>query len=345
MRHILLATTLAVSLCGWAHADNFVCRSQGGTSPYPVQERADLDHLRYAPVIGTDARIRRFAAYVAVFDDADDDNADGRADLTANPSFVSYHLRGVQPSSDGQYREPDISITRPNDWYRGEDLSDLWTGRPGITHTRIDDSYDGIGRIWNRGHLAMADHAQRISAEASCNTHFFWNASPQAADFNQGPWLHLETYSAAVSNAAGEAWIVAGPIFDRGREILYIGDAGEVPVAVPHAFFKIIVVETQHGVQARSFIYEHPSHLDAGGHPAPDAPSNDPWVKCSSASNERYDYDHRDNLVSIANIEARTGLHFYALASVVDRQAVADDLWPIPEQFWSGFICGGQRQH
>src|SRR3546814_3249238 len=66
--------------------------------------------------------------------------------------------------------------------------------------------------IWNRGHLAMSDHAQRISPEAGCNTHVFWNASPQAADLNQGPWLHLENYSAAASNKYRSVWVIAGPI-------------------------------------------------------------------------------------------------------------------------------------
>lgn len=340
-----LGTGLALLMATPATADKFHCRSSDRTSPYPVEMTGQHDHLRYAPAtIGLD--VREFAAYTAVFDGTDDDNGDGTPDLTANPTFVAYHLRGVRPDSNGAYREPDVSIERPGDWYRAPDLDFLWTNRPSVSDDRIDNSYDGIGRTWNRGHLAMADHAQRISAEASCNTHFFWNASPQAAEFNQGPWLHLETYSAAVSNSAGEAWIMAGPIFDAGRDILYIGDNGEVPVAVPHAFFKIIVVETRWGVQTRSFIYEHPSSVAANGHPGPDEPGNDPWVKCSSATNGRHDYNHADNLVSIATIEARTGLRF--MPNITDRDTLVaaehDDLWPIPANFWTGFICGGQRE-
>ncbi len=56
----------------------------------------------------------------------------------------------------------------------------LWANRAGVAKKRLDDSYDGIGNTWNRGHLAMSDHAQRIAAEAACNTHHFWNGSPQA---------------------------------------------------------------------------------------------------------------------------------------------------------------------
>jgi len=138
---------------------------------------------------------------------------------------------------------------------------------------------------------------------------------------------------------------MTGPIFDEGRAIHYIGDNGEVPVAVPHAFFKIMVVETQWGLQARAFIYEHRSAPRRDGQPYPIPSESDPWVKCSMAGNGRHDYDHTDNLVSIAQIEARTGLQF--LPNVPGRtelvSAIHDDLWPIPEQFWSGFACGGQR--
>jgi len=130
-RQLLTAAVLAAAFAApFAHAEEFDCRSSGGTSPYPVVLTGEHDHLRYAPDV-SGLLLREFAAYAAVFDGPDDDNGDGEADLTGNPTFVAYHLIGVGPSPDGAYREPDVSIDRPQDWYRGEDLSFMWTARPG----------------------------------------------------------------------------------------------------------------------------------------------------------------------------------------------------------------------
>src|SRR3546814_1929381 len=71
---------------------------------------------------------------------------------------------------------------------------------------------------------------------SGCNTHVFWNASPQAADLNQGPWLHLENYSAAASNKYRSVWVIAGPIFDPSTPKLTIGDPNELKVEIPDAF-------------------------------------------------------------------------------------------------------------
>jgi DNA/RNA endonuclease G (NUC1) len=185
---------------------------------------------------------------------ADGDDDDGQPDIRINPQFVIYELRGLAPGANGIYEEPDRSITRPNRWYASPDLAPLVQGIPGVTNARIDNSYSGVGEVWNRGHLAMSDHAQRISFEAACNTHQFWNASPQAADLNQGPWRHLEDYSAAASNKYRSLWVVAGPIFDPATPRLTIGDAGEPPVEIPDAFFKILVHESPAGIHTLAFI-------------------------------------------------------------------------------------------
>jgi DNA/RNA endonuclease G (NUC1) len=216
---------------------------------------------------------------------------------------------------------------------------------PNVTSERIDNSYTGVGEIWNRGHLAMSEHAQRISPQAACNTHHFWNASPQAEELNQGPWLHLETYSAAASNKYRSVWVVAGPIFDNSTPHLTIGDPGEVPVEVPDAFFKVIIHESPRGIDTLAFIFEQPNAL-VSGTPRPTRT----WIKCSTAEGTPgWDYDHRPQLVSIGDIEARTGLTFFP--GRVDRQSLtafrATQLWTVEERYWAPGrgTCGGQRGH
>ena len=332
---------VAMLVCDDAAAEKFTCKSDEGFSPYPVQATPGYDHERYAPKVREE--FKRFGAYVSSFDSVDDDDGDGTPDLLAVPQWVSYELKGLSAQVDGTYREPDISIDRPNDWYKSPGLAFLWTNRPGIRKRRIDDSYDGIGRVWNRGHLAMADHAQRISWQVSCNTHFFWNAVPQAADMNQGPWRHLEDYTAAAANKFKRLWIVVGPVFEKGKPIGFIGERakGEVPVAVPHSMFKVVVRELADGeIAALAFLFAQQYTEGSDGQPRP----TETWVNCSKARGQNHVYDHRSRLRSVAEIEDLTGLVFFPNA--VNREQVKSEtpanLWPVAKKYWDPRLCAGQ---
>lgn len=337
---VLIGCITAVSTP--ALAVPFKCSGQAA-SPYPPLVASDHDHRRMAPQLS--GLWKPFTAYLASFDDEDDDDGDGQPDARINPEFVVYELRGVAPDENGNYPEPDVSIKRPGKWYTSAELVPLVESQPNVTDERIDNSYTGIGEIWNRGHLAMSEHAQRISPEAACNTHHFWNASPQAEELNQGPWLHLENYSAAASNKNRSVWVIAGPVFNAATPRLTIGDPGEVPVEVPDAFFKVIIHESPSGIDTLAFIFEQPNAL-VDGSPKPTRS----WIKCSAAEGtEGWDYDHRPQLVSIADIEARTGLNFFP--GRADRQSLtafrATQLWVVEERYWAPGrgTCGGQRGH
>ena len=111
---------------------------------------------------------RSFTAFHADFDDSDDDDGDGQPDIRINPEFVIYELRGLAPNANGIYEEPDRSITRPNRWYASPDLAPLVQSIPGVTNARIDNSYSGVGEVWNRGHLGLRlIHIQKAMAAAS----------------------------------------------------------------------------------------------------------------------------------------------------------------------------------
>jgi hypothetical protein len=337
-----MAVALLATFSVPAAAQSFRC-SGAALSPYPALVATDHDHQRVAPHPA--GLTKPFTAFYASFDDSDDDDTDGTADFRLNPEFVVYELRGVAPNGNGDFAEPARSIVRPGKWYTSPELVPLVDAIEGLTNRRIDDSYTGIGTIWNRGHLAMSDHAQRIGAEASCNTHHFWNASPQAQDLNQGPWQHLENYSAAVSNKYRSVWIIAGPIYDPLTPKLTIGDPGELPIEIPDALFKVIVHESPSGIDTLAFIYEQPNALNADGMPVPTAT----WVNCNRANALGFTYDHRANLASIATIEQRTGLTFFAdkpnRQSLIDARAT--EMWPVEERYWDpgSAVCARQRGH
>lgn len=311
-------------------------------SPYADFQATFHDHDRVKPA--APGITKKFTAYTSTVDDQDDDTGDGQADFRVSPIYVAYELRGVAPGAAGNYDEPALSVDGPSSWYSSEELVPMVESIPGVTKKRIDSSYDGIGSIWNRGHMAMNDHAQRIGFEAACNTHNFFNAAPQAAELNQGPWRHLENYSAAASNKFRSVWVVAGPIFDPATPSLFIGDPGEVPVEVPDAFFKVIIHEGPSGIETLAFIFPQPNVAAAGGTPVPAAS----WVKCSGAAPAGFEYNHEPSLVSIADIERLTGIRFFEGRE--DREALisfrAQRLWPVETPYWDSTAqCRGQRFH
>lgn len=298
-------------------------------SPYVAFEPTFHDHDRLKPAVrGVE---KRFTAYTSIADDRDDDDGDGQPDVRASPAAVVYELRGVAPKASGNYDEPAISVDGPSSWYASPELVPLVEDLPGVTNERIDSSYDGIGSVWNRGHLAMNEHAQRIGFEAACNTHNFFNAAPQAAELNQGPWRHLENYSAAASNKFRSIWVVAGPIFDPATPRLFIGDPGEVPVEVPDAFFKVLIHESPSGVDTLAFIFAQPNALASNNKPAPAVS----WVKCSGQAPAGFQYNHEPSLVTIAEIEQRTGIRFFS--GRPDRDQLvnfrATRLWPVETRY------------
>jgi len=335
LKKILLVSAVVFSV--QSHAVKFECETEHAASPYPFFEMTELDNERYAPAFAS-GKVKRFTSYTAVFDDEDDDNGDGYSDLLANPMFVTYHLPGVTPT-DGVYNEPAISIDRPAKWYRSPELIELLGKQTGVTSTLIDDSYRGVGRIWNRGHWAMSDHSQRVSWEASCNTHHFWNASPQAAKLNQGVWAYLETYSAALSNMMGNAWIITGPIFEPGKKIHYIGDDTEIPVAIPHQLFKVIVYEDNGLLRLLPFVFDQNVALKENSKGELMPVSNTKWDTCSSRMKKGREYDLNQYLTSVSYIENKTGLVFFAGLDSTLRQSVAQykpaTIKVIPDNFWS----------
>lgn len=309
-----------------AYAYKLKCRSQQNTSPYTVRSFPGYDHDRF----GTLPRqiFKEFGAYVSSFDSDDDDNGDGTPDLRANPEWVTYEIKRYRDDGAGNFTNPNPSIDRPT-WYEHPDLAFL-NQQAGVTAQNLDDSYSGIGTVWNRGHLAMSAHALRLGWQQACNTHFFLNAVPQQADFNQGDWLDLEAFAGAAANKFGSVWVITGPIFRTGTPIQTIGDPGEIPIAIPHALFKILIKEPAGGglPDVLAFIYEQPLTT---------------YRRCGSAANVP-PYDHVGKLVSVSNIEQQTGLTFFnnLHRTTAQLQAfksqTATSLWVVEDRFY-GIKC------
>ena len=216
-----------------------VCRDR----PYKVEIPEGYDHKRYAPLPMN--RLYNAGGYIASIDTDDDDNGDGVKDFMAQPNWVSYQLNAYYRSEHaGGWKKPES-------WYRNT-IFDSERHR-NKTEKALDSSYEGIGRIYNRGHLAMRSDMNRISPQMGCNSHNFTNAVPQVASFNQGIWLGLENYISSLANVKGTVWVSAGPIF-KGKT-RYIGDAGEVLIGIPSSLWKTVVWVEDGNLQWRAWIY------------------------------------------------------------------------------------------
>ena len=106
---------------------------------------------------------------------------------------------------------------------------------------------------------------------------------------NQGIWKDLEDRTAEWADEYSAVWIMDGPIIFNKKPSKWLGQPGEVPVAIPDAFFKIVVREIGGVPQVLAFIYpqEGIAYKRSGG------------------------YDHTLYLTSVDIIEVLTGLDFF----------------------------------
>lgn len=181
------------------------------------------------------------------------------------------------------------------------------------TDSRISTSdYDNCG--FSRGHMAPKFALQsRFGKDGSNETFIMSNVCPQYQSFNDGQWGELETLIAGTNvggtltrgwaDTFGQVWVTVGPIFDEERAPLDCG------VEVPNAFYCIVIDLVGSAPRAMAFILDHEDERHA---------------------------DLSEKLVSIRNVEARTGLDFFsALPDSIEvplESSKAVAMWPKTDQ-------------
>jgi endonuclease G len=188
----------------------------------------------------------------------------GYSDALGNPLWVAYRMADIDLKD---------SPPRPDD-FRADTR----------TAARIDPAvYNRSG--YDRGHLAPNYAiATRYGVRAQEETFLLSNIAPQKHGLNAGLWKALEQKIAtSYPGRFGEVWVIAGPVFGARPQRL------QQRVAVPEAFYMIIVDESDGRVRAEAFLF--PQEPGEGGL-------------------DRF-------LVTIDDLEQRTGLDF--LAALPDR--------------------------
>ncbi|MFC1883628.1 DNA/RNA non-specific endonuclease [Thermodesulfobacteriota bacterium] len=183
-----------------------------------------------------------------------------------------------------------------------------------------DESYD-IPEKWNlenpkrpqlghvRGLLCTKRHALRLGENAYWNAHTVLNACPQKLKLNTGIWEDLNQKTLEWADEFGSIWVITGPIIYNNKPSLWLGQNGEIRIAIPDGFFKVIIREVGGRPDVLAFVYpqEGMAYKRSGG------------------------YDHTPYLTSVDIIEALTGLDFFPkiadnLEEVIER-TVSIRLW------------------
>lgn len=153
----------------------------------------------------------------------------GYSDALGNPLWAAYRLR------DLDWREP---APRP-EVFRADTR----------TVARIEPA-DYTRSGYDRGHMAPNyGIATRFGRQAQEETFLMSNISPQKHALNAGPWKALEQRIATnYPGRFGEVWVLAGPVFAAQPDRL------KRRVAVPTAFFMIILDESEGRLRAEAFL-------------------------------------------------------------------------------------------
>ncbi len=118
------------------------------------------------------------------------------------------------------------TLKRANDFHEDEEV-------PVPRATSAD--YKGSG--WTRGHMCPAGD-NKWDRQAMYESFSFVNMCPQNANLNNGLWNSMEMDCRKWAKIYGEIYIICGPLFyNQEHETI-----GENKVAVPEAFFKVILI-------------------------------------------------------------------------------------------------------
>lgn len=189
-----------------------------------------------------------FEAYVVSFDGSDDDDGDGKPDFWGIPEFVAYEIRRKMKKH---------SLARRPGWTTDEKLF-----KSGIAPDDRTYAVSGTRKLpevktafrFVRGHMCPKSTAERISVKAAIETHTMLNACPQLQFQNNGVWKELERQCEDLADKYGRVWVVCGPVFFNKSPSMWLGQNGEKQAAIPDAFFKIIIRQTDGKVTHQAYL-------------------------------------------------------------------------------------------
>ena len=153
----------------------------------------------------------------------------------------------------------------------------------------LNSDYKDSG--YSRGHLCPAGD-NKWDKDAMYETFLLSNVCPQNANLNSGVWNQIEMSCRRWAERDSDLYIITGPMYFRSSKRRYIG---ENRVAVPDAFFKVILC--LRGPKAIGFICRNTE---------------------GKGRKDQYTY-------SLSQLERLTGLHFFPLLDSNTRSLIEDN--------------------
>jgi endonuclease G, mitochondrial len=175
-------------------------------------------------------------------------------------SNVDASPRRKRPEPGRDYTRRGLTGLGPNDqekWFTDPRIS-AHEQLPDRFFTKDRASFDK-GHIVRREDVAWGDSFDELR-RANGDTFHVTNCSPQVADFNRsnrkGVWGELENI--VLKQAATERYcLFAGPVFRSGdRTFRGVDDEGDVHIAIPRQFWKIVVAQSDGALQAFAFLLD-----------------------------------------------------------------------------------------
>ncbi|MFA6688934.1 MAG: DNA/RNA non-specific endonuclease [Sphaerochaetaceae bacterium] len=180
-----------------------------------------------------------------------------------------------------EHEQPDwvaYELTR-EEVYGSEERKDNFRPDPQVaTGSATLDDYRGSG--YDRGHLIPAADL-KWSAEAMSDSFYLSNMSPQDPQFNRGIWGTLEGVVRNFAATEESVYVVTGPVLTDGP----YKTIGKNKVSVPKRYYKVVLDYREPEIKAIGFLLP----------------------------NEGSKKSVQSFAVSVADVEAATGLDFFPL--------------------------------
>lgn len=163
--------------------------------------------------------------------------------------------RGFTLSYSADYKTPQ--------WVAWELTEQETVGEEGRANSFLSDpeirgakayTADYTNSGYDRGHMAPAGD-MKWSRESMEDSFLLSNVAPQNANLNRGDWKDLEEKSREWAAQYGTVYIACGPIYDHPNPVRI----GNNKVAVPDAFYKVLLLNYPSNPKALAFLFDNKS--------------------------------------------------------------------------------------
>ena len=124
---------------------------------------------------------------------------------------------------------------------------------PEVPLDKSANTYDYSNTSWDRGHMAPAGD-MKWSEQAMKESFYLSNICPQNKNLNGGVWHDLEIQIRELARQKGNIYIVCGPIVSKQPKTI-----GANKVAIPDAFFKVLLQNNNNEWSAIAFMFANES--------------------------------------------------------------------------------------